>query len=93
MEEITLNSTVTRNENLMSGIIDNEAVIMSTETGNYHVINETGRRIWELLEQPMTIAEVCSTISEDYDVDPNTCQNEVLKFIIDLFSRQIVVVL
>ena len=92
MDEINLNSTITRNEELLSGEIDNEIVLMNLESGSYHVINKTGQRIWELLEQPMTVAEICSTISEEYIVDPETCQNEVLNFITGLLNRQMIVV-
>ncbi len=92
MDELNLNSTITRKEDLLSGVLDDETIIMSIESGNYHVINQTGRRIWELLEQPKTIAEVCDILSEEYEVDPEACQEEVLHFVEGLESRQIVTV-
>ena len=90
MDEINLNSTITRNEELLSGEIDDETVLMNLESGSYHVINKTGQRIWELLEKPMTFAEICSILSEEYDVSSDTCQGEVLSFIIELQTRNIV---
>ncbi|MCK4726701.1 MAG: PqqD family protein [Anaerolineales bacterium] len=92
MDELNLNSTITRNEDLLSGLVDDEAVIMSIESGSYHVINETGRRIWELLEQPKTVAEICDILSEEFDVDRDTCQKEVLQYIEALRTRQVVLV-
>ena len=92
MDEISINSTITRNEELLSGEIEQEIVIMNLDSGSYHVINKTGQRIWELLEEPMSAAEICSTISEEYEVDTQNCQEEVLKFLADLQSRQIVTV-
>jgi len=92
MDELKLNSTITRNEDLLSGLVDDEAVIMSIESGSYHVINETGRRIWELLEQPKTVTEICDILSEEFDVDRDTCQKEVLKYIEALRTRQVVLV-
>ena len=90
MDEINLNSTITRNEELLSGEIDDETVLMNLESGSYHVINKTGQRIWELLEKPLTFAEICSILSEEYDVSPDTCQGEILSFIIELQTRHIV---
>jgi hypothetical protein len=90
VDEININSTITRNEELLSGEIDHEIVIMNLDSGSYHVINKTGQRIWELLEKPMTVEEICSTISEEYEVDTQICLDEVLKFLADLQSRQIV---
>lgn len=92
MEEITLNSTITRNEDLLSGVLDDETILMSIETGSYHVINKTANRIWELLEEPKTVDEICIIILDEYDVDPETCQKEVLEFMAGLQNRKIVVV-
>lgn len=92
MEEITLNSTITRNEDLLSGVLDDETILMSIETGSYHVINKTANRIWELLEEPKTVDEICIIILDEYEVDPETCQKEVLEFMAGLQNRKIVVV-
>jgi hypothetical protein len=90
VDEINLNSTITRNEELLSGEIDNEIVLMNLDSGSYHVINKTGQRIWEILEQPMMVAEICYKISEEYDVAPDNCQEEVLVFLADLKTRHII---
>ena len=92
MKEISLNSIITRNEDVLSGMVDDEAVIMSIESGNYHLINETGRRIWELLEQPRSVAGLCDILTEEFSVDRETCQTEVLGFLEALQSRQVVLV-
>lgn len=92
MDELNLNSTITRNEDLLSGLVDDEAVIMSIESGSYHLINETGRRIWELLEQPRTAAEICDILSEEFAVDQETCQTEVRQFLVALQDRRVVLV-
>jgi len=92
VDELNMNSTITRNEDLLSGLVDDEAVIMSIESGSYHVINETGRMIWELLEQPKTVAEIYDILSEEFDVDRDTYQKEVLQYIEALLTRQVVLV-
>lgn len=92
MDELNLNSTITRNKDLLSGLVDDEAVIMSIESGNYHMINETGRRIWELLEKPRTVAELCDILAEEFAVDRETCQKEVQRFLEALQTRQVVLV-
>lgn len=92
MKEISLNSIITRNEDVLSGLVDDEAVIMSIESGNYHLINETGRRIWELLEKPKTVAQLCDILAEEFAVEQETCQLEVLQFLVALRARQVVIV-
>ena len=92
MDEINLNSTITRNEDLLSGMVDDEAVIMSINSGSYHFINETGRRIWELIEQPKTVAQICDILIEEFDVDRETCQKDVLQYLKALRTRQVILI-
>lgn len=92
MNELNPNSIITRNEDLLSGMVDDEAVIMSINSGSYHFINETGRRIWELLEQPKTVAELCDILIEEFDVDLETCQKDVMRYLEALQTRQVILV-
>jgi hypothetical protein len=92
VDEINLNSTITRNEDLLSGMVDDEAVIMSINSGSYHFINETGRRIWELIEQPKTVAQICDILIEEFEVDRETCQEDVFQYLEALQTRQVIAV-
>jgi hypothetical protein len=92
MDEINLNSTIARNEDLLSGMVDDEAVIMSIESGSYHLINETGRRIWELIDQPKTVAEICDILLEEFEVERETCQEDVLQYLAALQTRKVILV-
>jgi hypothetical protein len=92
MNELNLNSTITRNEDLLSGMVDDEAVIMSINSGSYHFINETGRRIWELIEQPKTVAAICDILIEEFEVDLKTCQKDVLRYLEALQTREVILV-
>lgn len=60
---------------------DNEIVMMNIETGHYHSINEVGSQIWQMLESPKTVAEICEQLVTDYEVDASTCEQEVTHFI------------
>lgn len=67
-----------------------EAVMMSIDAGRYYGVNAVGARIWELLETPRTIAQLCAQICEEFEVDPQTCETEVLKFVDNLITNGIV---
>ena len=47
-------------------------------------------RVWELLETPKTIAQLCAQICEEFEVDMQTCEAEVLKFVQVLIDNGIV---
>ncbi len=67
-----------------------EAVMMSIEAGRYYGLNAVASRIWELLESPKTVAEVCAQLCEEFEVDEPTCEAEVLKFTGDLIDNGMV---
>jgi hypothetical protein len=87
---IGLDTTLSRNgEILYSRVGTEEAVMMSVAAGRYYGLDAVGMWIWELLESPRTIAEVCARLSEEFDVDAQTCEAEVLKFVNELIGNGI----
>jgi hypothetical protein len=64
--EITTN--ITRHPDMLSAEIGGEAVMMSIEKGAYFGLNPVATRIWDLIEQPKTVAELIQAITDEYDV-------------------------
>jgi hypothetical protein len=88
---ITLDTAVSRiGETLYARVGTEEAVMMSVTAGRYYGLNAVAVRIWELLERPMTIAELCARLCEEFEVDAQTCEAEVLKFVNELIDNGIV---
>lgn len=88
---ITLDTTVSHSgETLYARVGKEEAVMMSVTAGRYYGLNAVAARIWELLERPMTIAELCARLCEEFEVDAQTCEAEVLKFVNELIDNGIV---
>ncbi len=87
---IQLDSVIARNEDIYTGQIDDELVMVSINTGNYFVLNLTAHRIWEILESPLSVAEICAKLMEEFEVDLHTCQAEVIHYIEKLLDQQII---
>lgn len=66
-----------RNNETISGRLDNEMVMMDIQKGKYFALNPVATRIWDLLEQPLTMDQLCNQLMEQYAVDQPTCQREV----------------
>jgi hypothetical protein len=92
MNEVTLQSRITKNDDIVSGEIDDEFIMMSIESGKYHLANKTGSRIWALLDKPRTVAELCAILTGEFKITPAVCQKEVLDFVTQLISRKIVTI-
>lgn len=75
---------------LYASVGSEEAVMMSVTAGRYYGLNAVASRLWELLESPKTIAQLCAQICEEFEVDAQTCEAEVLKFVQDLIDNGVV---
>ena len=81
---LTLESTVVRSTEVMTSPVDDELVMMSLESSQYYGLNRVGRRIWELLAEPTTVAAVCAQLVTEFEVEPDQCASEVLAFLATL---------
>ena len=87
----TLDTTLSRNSDILYASVNTEeSVMMSVVAGKYYGLNAVAARIWELLEQPMTLAQLCAQICEEFDVDVQTCEAAVLKFADEIIENGIV---
>jgi Coenzyme PQQ synthesis protein D (PqqD) len=79
---ISLETTLRRSGDdiLCAPVSTGELVMLSVSAGRYYGLNSVGARIWELLETPMTVAQICARLCEEYNVEAQECETEVLKF-------------
>jgi PqqD family protein of HPr-rel-A system len=71
--------------------LDEEAIVVDPRTREVHLLNETGARIWELLEEDSTVDELCEALAEEYeDAAPEALRREVEAFIADLGGKGLV---
>jgi hypothetical protein len=88
---IGLDTTLSRNGDILYAPTGTEeAVMMSVTAGRYYGLNAVACRIWELLETPKTMTQLCAQICEEFEVDAQTCEAEVAKFARDLIDHEIV---
>lgn len=74
-------ATIERNEAIIFTDLDDTVVMMDPDEGAYYELDPIGTRIWTLLEAPRPMAELCETLTEEYDVDPDTCRSDVTAFL------------
>jgi hypothetical protein len=86
MTNLTLNTSLTRDPDLVCAEMDGDLVMMSIENGEYYGIGGVGTRIWELLNQPTTIEQLVETITTEFDIQEDRCRDDVLSFSEKLFE-------
>ena len=90
MSSLASTTTITRKPDLLDADMDGETVMMSIERGEYYGIGGVGSRVWELLAQPTSVAEITQIICSEYEVDETTCRADMQKFIEELLQNGLV---
>lgn len=70
-----------RNMDIMAADMNGETVMMNIATGQYYNIGEVGGRIWELLEQPMTLGALVDALTAEYAVEKSQCEMDLMPFL------------
>jgi len=94
MGETTLNplTRYLRSPEMVHSSIDGEVVMMSVDKGEYYGLNAMGSRIWELLERPYSVDELCGELMAHFEVDRETCLTEVSRFLGEIADQKLVVI-
>lgn len=70
--------------------LEGEAVILNLRDGIYYGLNPIGLRIWELLQSPRTLNEILDSLTEEYEVDRETCRADVLALLKEFSDKGLV---
>lgn len=81
---ISMNTLVARHNDVFFAEIDAEVVMMSPDHGSYCGINEIGGRVWQLIETPVAVSDLCDALMEEFEVEREVCEREVIAFLDEL---------
>lgn len=88
--EIGPDTIVQRRNELLFNKIDGEVVMLSIENGEYYGMDDVGGRIWEILENPISIKKLLAILVQEYNVSYESCKKDVIPFINLLIEKKIV---
>lgn len=87
---IDLFTTVVRTEGLMTAPVDNDLVILNMKGNNYLSLDHIGRRIWELIAVPVTVADLCRQLATEFQGTDEQIAADVLSFLARLEAEGLV---
>ena len=70
--------------------LGDETVILDLASGTYFGLDETGTRVWQLLERGGTLREVCEAMLGEFDVAPQDIERDVLDLARELGDRGLI---
>ena len=67
------------------------AVLLNLQTKRYFSLNETGTRIWEMVQQTADEEAIITTLLNEYDVEEPMARSEVRRILDELIEAQLIV--
>lgn len=67
------------------------AVLLNLQTKRYFSLNETGTRIWEMVQQTADEEAIVATLLSEYDVEEPMARSEVRRILDELIEAQLIV--
>jgi hypothetical protein len=78
------------NGEVLSRVLDGEAVLLDLGSGSYFGLNEVATLIWSLLERGATLAELERQVVAEFEVDEATVHRELEVWLRDLLARGLI---
>jgi len=70
--------------------LGDEVVMLDLKSGVYCGLNEVGAKIWGMLQEPKTMAEIRDALLGEYNVSAEQCEAEVKRLIMQLMEKNLV---
>ncbi len=90
MSTISLASIIVRSSDQVSTDLGGEAVILGLQSEEFFSLEGVGARIWEIIQEPKTVKEILAAILNDYAVEPERCERDLLAVLGELADEGLV---
>ena len=62
----------------VSSDLGGEVAILDLKAGVYYGLDAVGAQIWSLIQEPRTVNEIRNILLEEYEVEPERCERDLL---------------
>ncbi|HEX7055607.1 MAG TPA: lasso peptide biosynthesis PqqD family chaperone [Bacilli bacterium] len=89
-QSINPDDLVVQAKDLLVSNMDGEKVMMSIQSGKYYNLGRTGGAIWDMMESPVAVRKLLDNLTETYDIDAETCKEQLLDFLRNLLREHLI---
>ena len=87
---ISLQSAVAASHQQVSCDLEGETVILSMNDGVYYGLDPVGTSVWNLLQEPRTVSGIRDQLLQEYDVEAERCERDLLSLLERMVARGLV---
>ena len=88
--KICAETIVSRVEDAMAAPLDDDLVLFDVPNGKFYGLDNIATRVWELVEQPVPVRQVCAQLMAEFDVDEQTCESDTLELMETLCDAKLI---
>ncbi|WP_157215752.1 PqqD family protein [Flavisphingomonas formosensis] len=81
---------VVRNPDMPATCVDEELVILNVETGRYVGLDSIGRRIWDAIEMPTRVGDLCTSLAREFRGDAAAVEEDTTAFLHELAREALI---
>ena len=87
---LTLESVVSIPASVLSTTVEQDVVLLNTETSQYYSLDEVGARFWNLLGEGVTLKQAHQTLLKEYEVEAAELESDLLELLEDFQKNGLV---
>ena len=87
-----MTKTIEISSEVLTQEVDGETVILDLKSDSYFGLDEVGTRIWQLLQEQKDIHAISETMMEEYDVDKNKLEEDILSLLTQLDASGLITI-
>ena len=84
------NSVVVAVDTQISSDLAGEAIILELDAGMYYGLDPIGTRIWNLIQEPISLTSLRDTLLAEYEVDRERCERGIMKLLKELEANRLI---
>jgi len=74
-------TVVKKSASQVSCVLNEEVAVLNVDRALYFGLQGVGAHIWDRLEEPRSVAQICDDVVAHFDVSPALCREGVCKFL------------
>jgi Coenzyme PQQ synthesis protein D (PqqD) len=87
---LSLHTIVVAAPEQVSCPLGEESAILNLKNSVYYGMNPVGARVWDLLKQPQSVADLRNVLLEEYEVDEERCAHDLLTLLETMRSEGLI---
>ena len=72
---------ICRSDNPLASKLDGEVIMLDPDKGEYYNLNRVGSFIWDFLEKPASLDDVCREVRTRFAVSEDVCRADTIQYI------------